>query len=102
MCYGDDKVLVTAEDNLPIIEVDDTYSGNPLQADFDWLMKVLASSLETVKQVKQDLEKLSESTSVQLKYQLLSAVLQMQVMSYTSTEVQTNIYPTNPYSFTIS
>lgn len=79
VCYNDDKILVTTEDNIPIVEVDESYSGNSLQADFDWLMKVVASAWDTARQLKQDLEKLSELSSVHLKSQLLSAVLQLQV-----------------------
>ena len=79
VCYNDDKILVTTEDNIPIVEVDESYSGNSLQADFDWLMKVVASAWDTARQLKQDLEKLSELSSMHLKNQLLSAVLQLQV-----------------------
>lgn len=80
MCYNDDdKILVTAEDNLPIVEVDESYSGSSLQVEFDWLMKVVAASWDTARLLKQDLEKLSELSSVHLKHQLLTAVLQLQV-----------------------
>jgi len=78
ICFNEDKVLVTTEDNLPIIEVDENYNSHSLQSEFDWLMKVLTSSWDTARQVKQDLEKL-ELSSMQLKNQLLTAVLQMQV-----------------------
>ena len=80
VCYNDDdKILVTTEDNLPIVEVDESYSGSSLQVEFDWLMKVVAASWDTARQLKQDLEKLSELSSAHLKHQLLSAVLQLQV-----------------------
>lgn len=39
ICYTEDKVLVTNEDFLPVIEIDDTYP-NSLNNDFYWLMKV--------------------------------------------------------------
>ena len=80
VCYNeDDKILVTTEDNLPIVEVDESYNGNSLQLEFDWLMKVIAASWDTARQIKQDLEKLSALSSAHLKHQLLTAVLQLQV-----------------------
>lgn len=39
ICYTDDKVLVTNEDFVPVIEIDETYP-NSLNNDFYWLMKV--------------------------------------------------------------
>ena len=39
ICYTDDKVLVTNEDVIPVIEIDETYP-NSLNNDFYWLMKV--------------------------------------------------------------
>jgi ankyrin repeat and fibronectin type-III domain-containing protein 1 len=39
ICYTEDKVLVTNEDFLPVIEIDDSYP-NSLNNDFYWLMKV--------------------------------------------------------------
>lgn len=39
ICYTDDKVLVTNEDFIPVIEIDETYP-NSLNNDFYWLMKV--------------------------------------------------------------
>lgn len=39
ICFTDDKVLVTNEDMIPVIEIDETYP-NSLQNDFYWLMKV--------------------------------------------------------------
>ena len=36
----EDRIVVTNEENLPIIEVDETFSGTNLNTDFHWLMKV--------------------------------------------------------------
>ena len=38
----EDKVLVTSEEQLPIIEVDENFSGTSIQSDLYWLMKVRA------------------------------------------------------------
>ena len=64
------------------MEVDESYSGTSLQLEFDWLMKVVAASWDTVRQLKQELEKLSELSSAHLKHQLLAAVLQLQVSAF--------------------
>lgn len=37
--YHEDKILVTNEDFLPVIEIDETYPSS-LHADYHWLMKV--------------------------------------------------------------
>lgn len=79
VCYNEDRILVTTEDNLPLVEVDESYTGSTSQSDYDWLMKVLSSSLDTVRQLKQDMERLPENSTAHLRNQLLSAVLQIQV-----------------------
>lgn len=38
--YHKDSLLVTAEDQIPIVEVDDSYSSSLMQ-DFLWFTKVL-------------------------------------------------------------
>ena len=38
--YCEDKVLVTSEDQLPIVEVDETFAGPSINLDLYWLMKV--------------------------------------------------------------
>lgn len=40
MFYHKDSLLVTAEDQIPIVEVDDSYSSSLMQ-DFLWFTKVL-------------------------------------------------------------
>ena len=37
---NEDRILVTNEDNLPIIEVDENFNNSTLYSDFHWLMKV--------------------------------------------------------------
>jgi hypothetical protein len=44
LLYHEDKVLVTNEDFLPVIEVDETYPSC-IYHDFHWLMKVQSVSL---------------------------------------------------------
>lgn len=38
--YHEDKILVTNEDFLPVIEIDETYPSS-LYTDYHWLMKVI-------------------------------------------------------------
>ena len=47
LIFHEDKILLTNEENLPIIEVDDNFNSANLQADFNWLMKVLTILCET-------------------------------------------------------
>lgn len=46
LLYHEDKVLVTNEDFLPVIEVDETYPGS-IYNDFHWLLKVSTGSTIT-------------------------------------------------------
>ena len=76
--YHEDKVLVTNEDFLPAIEVDETYSPSCIYNDFHWLMKV-ACNWEDVKSLKQDMEKSGQGSSMNhMKMRLLQAAAQMQ------------------------
>lgn len=73
--YHEDKVLVTNEDFLPVIEIDETFPSC-IYTDLYWLMKV-ACTWDDTKLLRTDLEKHSSST-VHFRTKLLSAALQMQ------------------------
>lgn len=47
LLYHEDKVLVTNEDFLPVIEVDETYPGS-IYNDFHWLLKVCTNPAITL------------------------------------------------------
>ncbi|XP_034242737.1 ankyrin repeat and fibronectin type-III domain-containing protein 1 isoform X2 [Thrips palmi] len=74
--YHEDKVLVTNEDFLPVIEVDETYPSC-IYNDFHWLMKV-ACTWDDVKSLRQDMEKSLNSSSIHFRMKLLQAAAQMQ------------------------
>ncbi|XP_014235267.1 uncharacterized protein LOC106658011 isoform X3 [Trichogramma pretiosum] len=74
--YHEDKVLLTNEDFLPVIEIDETYPSC-VQNDFHWFMKV-ACSWEDVKPLKQDMEKSHSNTSNHFRVKLLNSAAQMQ------------------------
>ncbi|XP_055935870.1 ankyrin repeat and fibronectin type-III domain-containing protein 1-like isoform X3 [Argiope bruennichi] len=76
LLYHEDRIIVTAEDTLPILEVDETYPS-PLHTDFHWLMKV-ACTWEDVKTLRQDMEKSHSSSNVHFRSKLLQAAEQMQ------------------------
>lgn len=76
ICFTDDKVLVTNEDVIPVIEIDDTYP-NSLNNDFYWLMKI-SMSWDCVKELKDDMEK-NAMTKVQFRCKILNAIYQMQM-----------------------
>ncbi|XP_076334282.1 ankyrin repeat and fibronectin type-III domain-containing protein 1-like isoform X2 [Tachypleus tridentatus] len=75
--YNDDKVLVTTEEALPVVEVDETYPST-LHTDFNWLMKV-ACTWEDIKTLRQDMEKSQSSSLLHFRSKLLQAVEQMQM-----------------------
>ncbi|CAG4937103.1 unnamed protein product [Parnassius apollo] len=73
--YHEDKVLVTSEEFLPVIEVDETYPAC-IYTDFHWLMKV-SCSWDDVKSLRSDMEK-HTSSSIHFRLKLLTAAAQMQ------------------------
>lgn len=52
MLYHGDKVLVTSDDQLPVVEVDENFSGPSVNADLHWLMKVRYEKFTVVYQDK--------------------------------------------------
>lgn len=82
LLYHEDKVLVTNEDFLPVIEVDETYPSC-IYNDFHWLMKV-ACTWDDVKTLRQEMEKSHSSSTSHFRIKLLQAAAQMQVIVYLS------------------
>ncbi|CAH1984687.1 unnamed protein product [Acanthoscelides obtectus] len=73
--YHEDKVLVTNEDFLPVIEIDETFPSC-IHNDLHWLMKV-ACTWDDIKLLRTDMEK-NCSSAIHFRAKLLSAALQMQ------------------------
>ncbi|XP_068913325.1 ankyrin repeat and fibronectin type-III domain-containing protein 1 isoform X2 [Tenebrio molitor] len=73
--YHEDKVLVTNEDFLPVIEIDETFPSC-IHTDLHWLMKV-SCTWDDTKSLRSDMEK-NASSAIHFRTKLLSAVLQMQ------------------------
>lgn len=73
--YHEDKVLVTNEDFLPVIEIDETFPSC-IHNDHHWLMKV-ACTWDDTKSLRADMEK-HASSAIHFRTKLLSAALQMQ------------------------
>ncbi|CAL1541751.1 unnamed protein product [Lymnaea stagnalis] len=76
LLYSDDRILVTSEEQLPIIEVDETFSGPSIQNDLYWLLKV-SCMWEEVKVLKQDMERTSSAGST-FRCKLLQAIISLQ------------------------
>ncbi|XP_070186846.1 ankyrin repeat and fibronectin type-III domain-containing protein 1-like isoform X2 [Littorina saxatilis] len=72
----EDKVLVTSEEQIPIVEVDENFSGTSIQSDLYWLMKI-ACTWEDVKLLRQDMEKTS-SAGTTFRTKLLQAIASLQ------------------------
>lgn len=77
LLYSEDRVVVTNDEVLPVLEVDENFALNNLYVDFHWLMKI-ACTWEDVKSLKQDMDKLSNSSSVLFRSKLLNVVAQLQ------------------------
>lgn len=77
LLYHEDKILVTNEDFLPVIEVDETYPSC-IHNDYNWLIRV-ASTWDDLKSLRQDMEKCHSSSSQHFRIKLLQAASQMQV-----------------------
>ncbi|XP_023805304.1 ankyrin repeat and fibronectin type-III domain-containing protein 1 isoform X2 [Oryzias latipes] len=75
--YHKDSLLVTAEDQIPIVEVDDSYSSSLMQ-DFLWFTK-LSCMWEDVRWLRQSMSvSMSSSSTLQARHKMLSAASQMQ------------------------
>ncbi|XP_028989721.1 uncharacterized protein ankfn1 isoform X2 [Betta splendens] len=75
--YHKDSLLVTAEDQIPIVEVDDSYSSSLMQ-DFLWFTK-LSCMWEDVRWLRQSTSvSMSSSTTLQARHKMLTAAGQMQ------------------------
>ncbi|XP_052070242.1 ankyrin repeat and fibronectin type-III domain-containing protein 1-like isoform X3 [Mytilus californianus] len=77
LLYNGDKVLVTGDDQLPIVEVDENFSGPSVYNDFHWLMKV-SCTWEDVKSLRQDMDKNTSAGTMHFRSKLLQAVSIMQ------------------------
>ena len=72
-----DRILVTNEDVLPMVEVDENY-GHNLLGDFQWFMK-LTFVWDDLKTLRPDLERCSSATSFYLRMKLVQAAIELQV-----------------------
>ena len=77
LLYSEDRVVVTNDEVLPLLEVDENFALSNLHVDFHWLMKI-ACTWEDVKSLRQDMDKLANSSSVLFRSRLLNTVAQMQ------------------------
>ncbi|KAM7381064.1 hypothetical protein PAMA_012074 [Pampus argenteus] len=72
-----DSLLVTAEDQIPIVEVDDSYSSSLMQ-DFHWFTK-LSCMWEDVRWLRQSMSvSMSSSSTLQARHKMLTAAGQLQ------------------------
>lgn len=77
LMLSNDRILLTHEDVLPMIEVDENCFHNFL-ADFQWFFK-LTFIWDDLKNLKADFERCSSSTSFYLRIKLIQAALELQV-----------------------
>lgn len=94
LLYHEDKVLVTNEDYLPVVEIDDTYPKEMLN-DFHWFYKI-AFAWKDLKWFKEDLEK-STNSSISFRTKLIQAVTQMQVSDRSLVRIENSLKSTAVY-----
>ena len=75
--YCEDRILVTSDDVIPIVEVDENYSTASLNSDLHWMMKV-ACTWDDVKSLRQDMDKLPNSNAFHFRTKLLNAAHALQ------------------------
>ncbi|RWS12860.1 ankyrin repeat and fibronectin type-III domain-containing protein 1-like protein, partial [Dinothrombium tinctorium] len=75
--FNEDRILVTTDENLPIVEVDDNYPSFSLNSEFNWIMKV-ACTWDDVKALRLELEKSQSSSSSLFRSKLLQAIEHLQ------------------------
>ncbi|CAF0765306.1 unnamed protein product [Rotaria sordida] len=73
-----DRILVTNEDVLPMVEVDENY-GHNLLPDFQWFMK-LTFVWDDLKSLRPKLERCSSATSFYLRMKLVQAAIELQTL----------------------
>ncbi|CAF1275538.1 unnamed protein product [Adineta steineri] len=73
-----DRILVTNEDVLPMVEVDENY-GHNLLGDFQWFMK-LTFVWDDLKNLRPDLERCLSVTSFYLRIKLVQAAIELQTL----------------------
>uniref|UniRef100_UPI00398E95E2 ankyrin repeat and fibronectin type-III domain-containing protein 1-like n=1 Tax=Pristiophorus japonicus TaxID=55135 RepID=UPI00398E95E2 len=77
--YHKDNVLVTNDDQIPIVEIDDSYSSSMMQ-DFLWFTK-LSCTWEEVRWLRQNLSaSVSSSSALQARHKMLSAAAHLQTL----------------------
>ncbi|XP_041363678.1 ankyrin repeat and fibronectin type-III domain-containing protein 1-like [Gigantopelta aegis] len=77
LLYNGDRVLVTSEEQLPIVEVDENFSGTSIQSELYWIMKI-ASTWDDVKSLRRDMDKSSSAGVVHFRNKLLQAASLLQ------------------------
>ncbi|XP_077980335.1 ankyrin repeat and fibronectin type-III domain-containing protein 1-like isoform X2 [Glandiceps talaboti] len=76
LLFNEDKVLVTTEDQIPIVEVDENFSNN-IHHDFHWLMKI-GATWEDVDVLRSEMDRSMSSSTVAFRSKLLQAAAQLQ------------------------
>lgn len=77
LLHHKDKILITQEDQLPVVEVDENFSSTSIHSDFYWLMKI-ACTWTDVKPLRQDMYKSTSAGSTHFRGKLLQAAALLQ------------------------
>ncbi|XP_021361615.1 ankyrin repeat and fibronectin type-III domain-containing protein 1-like isoform X2 [Mizuhopecten yessoensis] len=77
LLYSGDKVFVTSDDQLPVMEVDENFAGPAVYNDLHWLMKI-SCNWDDVKSFRQDMDKNTSAGTMHFRNKLLQAISVLQ------------------------
>ncbi|XP_069124546.1 ankyrin repeat and fibronectin type-III domain-containing protein 1-like isoform X1 [Argopecten irradians] len=77
LLYNGDKVFVTSDDQLPVVEVDENFAGPAVYNDLHWLMKI-SCNWDDVKSFRQDMDKNTSAGTMHFRNKLLQAISVLQ------------------------
>ncbi|XP_033746779.1 uncharacterized protein LOC117331911 isoform X1 [Pecten maximus] len=77
LLYNGDKVFVTSDEQLPVVEVDENFAGPAVYNDLHWLMKI-SCNWDDVKSFRQDMDKNTSAGTMHFRNKLLQAISVLQ------------------------
>jgi hypothetical protein len=78
IAYDNEKLILTQDDNLPMLEIDDHYQLTTLQNDMQFLIKI-SMNWDEIKSLKKEMEQSIYTSNLHFRYQLLKVTCNMKV-----------------------
>ena len=80
IAYDNEKLILTQDDNIPMLEIDDHYQLTTLQNDMQFLIKI-SMNWDEIKSLKKEMEQSIYTSNLHFRYQLLKVTCNMKVTS---------------------